>query len=333
MKSIGAVALAVATTAVVATACTSGAKSSSAGAGGASGGPVDTGGKKVSFFVYTSPGTEFWSVVERGAKDAAKQYNIKLDIQYGDGDTTKYNNLIQTAVTNKVDGIAVSVPDNNAYTNSICRASSANVPLIAYNTNATAGKALDCEMGFVGQSFVDAGYAITKRMIADHRIGQGDLVFTPVELPEAAYAVQRYAGVKKALDEVGARAEIVGTGVESAQAQTKMVQYLLGHQHIKAIITLGGVPLSVSEAALKQARVKVPVGGFDPSPQAVTGIQDGTITALVDQQPYSQGYYAVAQLALYLKYKLYPSSIATGGKGLIDKSNVAELAKLTGTVR
>jgi simple sugar transport system substrate-binding protein len=326
MRFIRTVGVAIAASTLVLSGCMAENKSGEAGA-------PDAGGKSVSFFVYTKPGSEFWGVVERGAKDAAELYNVELDIQYGDDDSVKYNNLIQTAVTNKTDGIAVSVPDNNAYTDSLCRATEAEIPVITYNNNATGGKALDCQMAFVGQDFVDSGYTIGQRMIADHGIGQGDVVFTPVELPEAAYAVQRFAGVKKALDEVGARADLVGVGVEPAQAQTKMVQYLLGHEDTTAIITLGGVPLSAAPAALQEARAEVPVGGFDPSPQVVQGIEDGVITAAVDQQPYSQGFYAVAQIALYQQYGLYPSSMATGGTGMVDKSNVADVAELAGTIR
>jgi simple sugar transport system substrate-binding protein len=290
-------------------------------------------GKTISFLVYTSPGTEFWSVLTRGAQDAAKQYGVSLNISYGDDDTVKYNNLIRTAVTDKVAGMAVSVPSDNGQTAAVCSAHDASIPVIAYNTNATAGPALNCEQAFIGQDFVQAGYLIGKRMISTYHLGSGDLVFTPVELPTATYAVQRFAGVKKALDEIGAHAEMVATTTDTAQAQTRMVQYLLGHSQTKAIITLGGVPLEVAEPAMKLAGVKLPVGGFDPSPQAIKGVQDGTINALVDQQPYSQGYYSVAQLVLEIEYGLYPSSMATGGNGLVDQSNVASIAKLTGTIR
>jgi simple sugar transport system substrate-binding protein len=60
----------------------------------------------------------------------------------------------------------------------------------------------------------------------------------------------------------------------------------------------------------------------------VKGIKDGDITATVDQQPYSQGFMSVMQLALYLKYGLFPSSIPTGGTGLIDKTNVDLVSSL-----
>ena len=54
----------------------------------------------------------------------------------------------------------------------------------------------------------------------------------------------------------------------------------------------------------------------------------------MDQQPYSQGFYAVDfSSALYLKYGLYPSEMNTGGKGLVDKSNYKQATKWAGPVR
>jgi simple sugar transport system substrate-binding protein len=79
--------------------------------------------------------------------------------------------------------------------------------------------------------------------------------------------------------------------------------------------------------------MKLPLGGFDLTPEIIKGIEDGTITATVDQQPYSQGYYSVAQLALFLKYGLYPSDMKTGGLGLVDKTNVDKVKALVGKIR
>jgi simple sugar transport system substrate-binding protein len=90
-------------------------------------------------------------------------------------------------------------------------------------------------MAFMGQDFVATGYLIGQRMIADHGIGAGDLVFAPVEAPEAVYAVQRAEGLKMAMDEIGAVTEVVGVGFNLADAQTTEVQYLLGHPETVAI--------------------------------------------------------------------------------------------------
>jgi simple sugar transport system substrate-binding protein len=102
---------------------------------------------------------------------------------------------------------------------------------------------------------------------------------------------------------------------------------------VDAIVGLGSVPLTVAPKAMEEAGIKVPVGGFDLTPEIIQGIEDGVITATVDQQPYSQGFYAIAQLALWLKYGLYPSDMDTGGMGLVDASNVQTVKELVGKYR
>ena len=77
----------------------------------------------------------------------------------------------------------------------------------------------------------------------------------------------------------------------------------------------------------------VPVAGFDVSSEVLDAIKSGKIIATVDQQPYSQGFYAVTELALEIKYGLYPANIKTGGEGLVDKTNYEPAVKYAGKYR
>jgi simple sugar transport system substrate-binding protein len=293
----------------------------------------DDGNYKITFIIYTDASVEFFVPVVNGAKDAAEMWGVDLDIQYGNSDPVTQNNLIETAIANEVDGIAVMIPDDSAYDETICKAIDAGIAVVSMNVDDSEGADGNCRMAFMGQDFVATGYLIGQRMIEDHGLTAGDLVFAPVEAPEAVYAVQRAEGLKQAMDEIGAKTEIVETGFNLADAQTVEVQYLLGHPETKAIVGLGSVPLTVAPAAIKEAGMDIPVGGFDLTAEIIQGIEDGVITATVDQQPYSQGFYSVTQLVLYLEYGLYPSDMDTGGLGLVDASNVAAVKELTGTIR
>jgi simple sugar transport system substrate-binding protein len=283
---------------------------------------------KVTLIFYTPATVEFWVPAIAGAKEAAQMFGIDLDIQYGDSDIVKQNNLIETAIANKVNGIAVSIWDDNAFDEAVCKAMQEGIAVVSFNVDDSKGAAGNCRMAFMGQNFVDTGYLIASRMIKEHGLKTGDHVFAPVEDPAAIYATLRYEGAKKALDEAGITSELVATGFNLADAQTKEVQYLLGHPETKAIIGLGSVPLTVAPKAVEEAKMQIPMGGFDLTMEIIDGIEKGTITATVDQQPYSQGFYAVAQLALYFKYGLYPSDMNTGGLGLVDKTNVAKVKAL-----
>jgi simple sugar transport system substrate-binding protein len=288
---------------------------------------------RVTMIIYTAPGVPFFNPLLQGAKDAAKQADVSLDIQYGNNDQVTQNTITQTAIANKVDGIATVIWDDHAFEKTICDAVHAGIPVIAFNVDNTKGAAASCRLAFVGQDFVDAGYLIGKRMVKAAGLKKGDLVFTPVEFPDAAYAALRHQGVQKALDEVGAKSEIVGTGGNLPEVRTKLVQYLIGHSDVKAIIGLGEQPMIEALPSLKEAKLQVPVGGFDLSKEILDGIAGGGIEATVDQQPYSQGFFAIQQLALKIRYGLYPSDMKTGGLGLVDKTNYKFAAQFAGTYR
>ena len=285
------------------------------------------------FVPWSQSSNSFFEAVVNGAKDAAEQQGVKLDIQFGEEDQKNQLGILETGIANGVSGIAVNVADDDAYDKLLCDAAAKGMPIVTFNIDDSKGADGLCRMAFMGQDFVETGYLIGKRMIKDHGIKTGDHVFTPVEAPQATYAVLRHAGVKKAMDEVGATTEVLGTGNDHAQALNLMTQYLLGHPDTDAVVGLGQTPTSQAIQAIKDAGLKIPAGGFDVSQSILDNIKNGELTATVDQQPYSQGFYAVTQLALSIKYGLYPSEMDTGGLGLIDKTNYQFAEKWAGPVR
>lgn len=283
---------------------------------------------------WSQASNPFFEAVNNGGKDAAAQQGVNLDIQYGEEDPVTETTILETAIANKVSAIVVGIADDNAYDDVLCKAAKAGIVVLTINIDDSKhAEGGTCRQAFMGQDFIDAGYNLGKRMIAEAGLKKGDLVFTPVEAPEATYAVERHAGVQKALDEIGATSEILGTGNDHGQALDKMTQYLLGHPDVKAIISLGQTPNSQAVQAAKDAGAKVAIGGFDISETILKDIEDGNMIAAVDQQPYSQGFFGVTQAALAVKYGLFPSDMNTGGAGLVDKTNYKAAVEWAGVVR
>jgi simple sugar transport system substrate-binding protein len=300
----------------------------SSGGAGLSGG-TNINGKTILLEIKSGASNFFFVPVVNGAKAAAAMSGLKLQIQYGNDDDATMINQMNTAIASNVAGIAVTVPDAGL-NKVVCDARTKSIPVVAFNTNGATGQGAECVQAFVGQDFVQSGYLIAQHMINLGKIKAGDHVFCPVESPDQVYAVQRYAGVKQALDAIGATCEVLGTGNDLAPAQGTMVSYLLGHPHTAAIIALGGTPLSVAPAAIKKANLNIPIGGFDLSQDILSAIKSGVITATVDQQPYIQGFQAVWNLALYLQYGITPSNINTSNRALIDSTNVDKVVPLVG---
>jgi simple sugar transport system substrate-binding protein len=286
----------------------------------------------ITFIIYTEAGNVFWNPALRGVQDAAKAFNANVDIQYADADPVKQNNIIETAIANKVDGIALTIFVPDAFTKNIQKARDAGIGVVAFNIDDPKGAAGSARQAFIGQDLSVAGYTIGKRMVDTFHLGKGDKIFAPVEYPEATYAVKRLEGVKKALDEVGATAEAVGTGAGFEEALPKMVQYLIGHPDTKAVISLGGTPTALAPQAISEAKLKIPSGGFDLNKLLIQGLQSGKIEATLDQQPYNQGYLPVMFLAEYARFGLAPPDVNTGS-AIVDKSNVEKVVANTGTYR
>jgi simple sugar transport system substrate-binding protein len=285
------------------------------------------------FVPWSQSSNAFFEAVVNGAKDAAAQQGVNIDIKFGEEDMKNQLGILETGIANGVNAIAVNVADDDAYDKILCDAAAKGMPIVTFNIDDSKGAAGLCRMAFMGQNFVEAGYVLGQRMIKEHGLKKGDHVFTPVEAPQATYAVLRHEGVKKAMDEIGVTTEVLGVGNDNGQALTLMTQYLLGKPDTDMVIGLGQNPTSQAVQAIKDAGLKIPAGGFDISQSILENLEKGELTAAVDQQPYSQGFYAITQLALNLKYGLYPSEMDTGGAGLVDKTNFQFAKKWAGPVR
>lgn len=286
---------------------------------------------EITMIFQTEEGFGFFNPVKKGAEEAAAMGGAHVSFQYAGGSVERYQSLVAKALSAKPDGVALTIIDDRAYRDEVCALVKAGIPVVAYNVDDSKGAKGSCRMAFIGQDFVATGYLIGKRMIAEADIKAGDLVLTPVDSPDAVYAILRQRGVDKAMKEVGARTEILGAGFKDAEILASQLKYLGSHPNVKAIIGIGLPQVEMALKATQSLKRNIPIGGFDLSQTIIDAIKSGKVMATMDQQPYTQGFYSVMQLIHKLRYGLYPSDMRTGGNGLVDKSNYrqseAELGK------
>jgi ABC-type sugar transport system substrate-binding protein len=325
-KKRGLTALAIAGAAALLLAgCTSASGSTkSAGTGG-----LDDGfgkratNRKAYFFTYYNPSSDtFWAQIQKGGDDAAKLGGLKMTNQTADGNPDKMIDLVSTATASKPALIFMPFNEGEKWVKVACDAHAAGVEVIAFNVPAPPS-AKDCVSGFVGQDFRAVGTIIGAELLKQvPSLKSGDEVLFPAEEPAQQYAIQRGGGVQDALKAKGVKGTFLRTSGTDADALDAMTTWLTAHKNVKAIVPLGGTPHRNAVAAEDAANVKVPIIGFDTSPQVVAGIKSGRILATADQQGYVQGYQAVTQGVLYNDFGLSPANINSGGTGLITKSNV-----------
>lgn len=283
--------------------------------------------------IYLDPSVQFFNPVVKGAQDAAEDFGVDLDVQYANNDPVRQNDLIESAVAAGVDGIAVAISSSDAFDESICNAVETGVIVIGFNNDDLEGAEGNCRQAYVGMDEFASGYELGIRMIEEFDLKEGDTVFNPREIPEASFAVARGGGIEKAMDEHGITVATVRAGLDPAEAQNIMAQVLIANPDIKALFGTGSVTSTVGAGAIQDAGVDIPFGGFDLAVEIVNAVESGAMFATMDQQPYLQGYYPIAQIAMAARYGLTPTDVDTGQGAFLNQERIGVVKPFIGTYR
>jgi simple sugar transport system substrate-binding protein len=308
--------------------CGSSNDDSGGGGGGKSSGSDDvnlTQGSGLTFAMVThSDEGSFWSVVKKGAEQAAKDEGVKLVWSPANNDPQKEAQLIDAAISQKVDGLAVSVPNASAIRGSLQKARDAGIPIITLNSG------LDDYQSFgaithVGQTEELAGEAAGKRLKA---MGVKKVLCVIHEQNNIGLQ-QRCDGVKKGFGGAVTNQQVKGTE-DIATTQTELKSKLQSDKSFDGVIALNPDIASAAKSAIKGASSNAKLATFDLSPSVIKDIQAGNVEFAVDQQQYLQGYLPIVFLKLY---KSNANTVGGGqpvltGPGFVDKSNVDTVAKL-----
>jgi ABC-type sugar transport system substrate-binding protein len=282
------------------------------------------------FFTYYDPaGDVFWNQIQNGAMDAAELTNLEMTYQTAKGDSATMVDLVQASIAKKPAMIFMPFNEGEAWVDVACQAHDAGIPVIAYNVPAPES-AGECVMAFVGQDFYAVGQIIGQAALDRGLVKAGDTVEITAEEPDQPYALQRGGGVADVLSKAGVnvlpQSEWLRTGGDDAPTLDALTSWLVANPNTNLIVPVGGTPHRNLPAALKAAgNTTTKVIGFDTSAPIIAGLKDGTLTATADQQGYIQGFQSVMQGALFLDFGFSPANINSGGNGLIDETNVANI--------
>jgi simple sugar transport system substrate-binding protein len=266
----------------------------------------------------------FWSVVKKGAEQAAKDEGVKLIWSPSNNDPQKEAQLIQAAVSQKVDGLAVSVPNADAIKGALADAKSAGIPIITLNSGADQSKALGA-ITHVGQDESIAGQAAGERFKSEG----AKKVLCIIHEQNNIGLQQRCDGVKKGFGGDVTNLQVKGTA-DVATTQTEIKSKLQADKSFDAVIALNPDIAEAAKTAIKGAGSSAKLATFDLSPDVIKDVQSGGIEFAVDQQQYLQGYLPIVFLKLY---KTNANTVGGGqpvltGPGFVDKSNAETVAKL-----
>jgi simple sugar transport system substrate-binding protein len=298
------------------------------GGGGGSSTNVDLtqgSGLTIAMVTHSDEGS-FWSVVKKGAQQAAKDEGVKLIWSPSNNDPQKQAQLIDAAISQKVDGLAVSVPNADAIKGSLAKAKAAGIPIITLNSGADQFKQLGA-ITHVGQTETIAGKAAGEKLKAEG----AKKVLCVIHEQNNIGLQQRCQGVKDGFGGTVTNQQVKGTA-DIATTQTEIKSKLQADKSYDAVITLNPDIAAAAVTAAKGASSSAKIATFDISPDVIKDIKAGTVSFAVDQQQYLQGYLPVVFLKLY---KTNANTVGGGlpvltGPGFVDKSNAATVEKLAG---
>src|SRR5438552_8741343 len=239
--------------------------------------------------------------------------------------------IIQDFITQKVDGMAISVADVAAMTKSIEAATAAGIPVVTFDADAPGSKRL----AYIGTNNKDFGLALGKQL-RELRPEGGKYAMISGG-PGAKNLAERVDGVREALK--GSKwVEVAGSPAfcsdESALAVQQMADLRTATPDLGAIVPVGGWPMYAPEgysAFVNKDKKDIDAGKFtlvvaDTLKMQLELLRDGYSNALTGQRPFGMGEKALDILLAIKKGEKVPEIIYTG-LDLVTKENVAQLLK------
>jgi simple sugar transport system substrate-binding protein len=303
------------------TACSSqGGRAPEANGGGGGGQAVSTPRIKIALITHAPAGDTFWDTVRKGAEEAAAKDNVEL-LYTNDPEAGRQAQLIQQAVDQKVDGIAVTLATPGALKDSLRKASDAGIPIVSLNAGEDVSKQLGAFTHF-GSNEQLAGQAVGEKLAAEN-----------FKHPVCVIQAQGHVGLEARC--AGVKSKVPGTeilyvnGADMTSVESTATAKLQAAKDADVIIGLGAPITLTLLKSVATAGSSAKVASFDLNKELAQKIADGTVLFTVDQQPWLQGYGSVDALWQVKRggFKLGGGQPVLTGPTIVDKSNAADVVK------
>ena len=243
--------------------------------------------------VAKSTRTEFWLSVFAGAEAAATEYNIELSITgpETEEDYETQNRMVADAVADGAEALVFSAIDYENNAAAIDAAAESGVRIVAIDSNVDSGAV----QTYIGTDNYAAGQMAAQAAL-DGVEGQLTVGIVNYDV-SSANGQERERGAVDAFEQSGrARvAAVINTLAEAARAQADTAAMLAEHPEINVLLAFNE-PTSVGAADAVEGMglaEDVFLVGFDSNVATIDGLQDGTVDALIVQNPYAMGYLGV----------------------------------------
>src|SRR3954463_8004064 len=183
--------------------------------------------------VTTNP---FFTPTTYGIEDACAFMGCSY--QWTGSQTSNVSEMVsamQTAIANKVDGIAVCLVDAEAFNKPTEDALSIGIPVIGYNADTTD----NARLSYVGQSLYQSGYNIAQKWLP--MVKPGGKVMLSIATPGSLNLQPRMDGYIQAIKDAGdpVTYETLESGVAQADEESRIESYYLANKDVVGMFGTG----------------------------------------------------------------------------------------------
>jgi simple sugar transport system substrate-binding protein len=273
----------------------------------------------------------FFGAMKRGADDAAHDLGVKYRYLPAEIAGPALAHALQTALASHPSGLAFGDWFPSTEDPLVAAAAKAGLPVVVVNS-APADWHASGAFAFIGQSDTAAGILGGENLI---RAGARDVLCVN-HAPGAQNLEQRCTGLAKVAHAAGGTSSVLNIPFSDAFNPGKVTQdirgALIANKHIDAVFTLGSSIATDAVRAVTDQGLsgKVTIGTVDLSSAVLDDVAKGKLLFTIDQQPYLQGYYAVAILAQAVKYGLHLVGQVSTGPTTITKSGAPNVIRING---
>lgn len=252
----------------------------------------------------------FFTQMVEGAREAAQDANASLSVFNANDDPAAQNRAIENYIQQGVDGIMVVAIDTEGIRPAIQSAEEADIPVAAIDAIVDS-PAVDVQIGVNNREAAqDLG-----DFFNDWAAEQGlDSARTGVvSALNSTIQIERQDGFTNTIEDAGHEiAQVVDGKNQQAEAQRAAETLFTANPNLDATYATGEPALIGLVAAARSQGMteQVSLFGWDLSQQAIDGIDDGFVVAVVQQDPKTEGTRAVESLMSLLNNEEVPNNIS-----------------------
>lgn len=259
---------------------------------------------------------EFWKSVHAGAENAAKEIGNVEILWSGpqlESDTAGQITVVENFITSRVDGICLAPLDSQSLVESVADATDEGIPVVIFDSG------LDDETHIVSYVATDnykGGQLAAREM--GRLLGHGDVIMLRYKAGSES-TEQREQGFLDTLTKEFPNVNILTAdeyaGTTPEESLTKATQVLSKYKDdvdgIFAVCEPNATGV-LGALDLLEMQGKVEFIAFDPNTPLIDGLSNGSVDAIVLQDPVKMGYLAVKTLMAKIKGEEVESRIDTG---------------------